>query len=324
MRLFASLLHFSHRWRFFAIVGAFYAGFCIIWTQTGGKEGQIGPGWARLARLGGRWGKISVGIQGRTDFCRHATDDLECGVARDPKKLSQGAWPAEMKHKYQVDSCIKLGDLIAFPYDSTTLQRNWSSYQGCDQMGEYGKQKHFVWNVWIAGSREMLPLACCCPLHVVAALFSELRHIRISIMIIRLIIIIMIIILISSGRCCHLHVLLPRRWCCHRWDKVTPHRHSWRDKMDSWIFYFSTFILPCKQCIWYNTFPLFCGTLHLHTLYYTQTFKLAASLLPFFRANICSYTWLNDSNTEMWICSFYLLFLICRILSPIIIYSSSI
>ena len=89
-------------------------------------------------------------------------------------------------------------------------------------------------------------------------------------------------------------------------------------------FYFSTFILPCKQCIWYNTFPLFCGTLHLHTWHYTQTFKLAASLLPFFRANICSYTWLNDSNTEMWICSFYLLFLICRILSPIIIYSSSI
>ena len=53
--------------------------------------GERGTNWARLGRLGGRWGKISVGIQGRADFCRHATDDLECGVARDPKKLSKGA-----------------------------------------------------------------------------------------------------------------------------------------------------------------------------------------------------------------------------------------
>ena len=153
-----------------------------------------------------------------------------------------------------------------------------------------------------------------------------LRHIRISIKSIRLIIIIMMIILISSGRCCHLHVLLPRRWCCHRWDKVTPHRHSWRDKMEVWIFYFSTFILiPGKQCIvWYNTLPHSCGKLQLHTWRDTRTFKLAASLHPSYQANICSYTWLNDSNTEIWICSFYLLFLICRILSPIIIYSSSI
>ena len=126
---------------------------------------------------------------------------------------------------------------------------------------------------WIlCGMFGMLEAEWCCHLHVVAAFFSELRHIRISIMIIRLIIIIMMIILISSGRCCHLHVLLPRRWCCHRWDKVTPHRHSWRDKMDIWIFYFSTFILiPGKQCIvWYNTLPRFCDTLHLRTWHYTH------------------------------------------------------
>ena len=224
----------------------------------------------------------------------------------------------------RLTTALSLGDLIAFPYDSTTLDTQ-QHYRETEVHFKSATKWDNMDSKWIlCGMFGMLEAEWCCYQHVVAALFSELRHIRISIMIIRLIIIIMIIILISSGRCCHLHVLLPRRWCCHRWDKVTPHRHSWRDKMDSWIFYFSTFILPCKQCIWYNTFPLFCGTLHLHTLYYTQTFKLAASLLPFFRANICSYTWLNDSNTEMWICSFYLLFLICRILSPIIIYSSSI
>ena len=158
----------------------------------------------------------------------------------------------------------------------------------------------FVWNVWNAKTEW------CCHLHVVAAFFSELRHIRISIMIIRLIIIIMMTILISSGRCCHLHVLLPRRWCCHRWDKVTPHRHSWRDKMDIWIFYFSTFILiPGKQCIvWYNTLPHSCGKLHLRTWREKRTSKLAASLLSSYQTNICSYTWLNDTYTKIWFCSF--------------------
>ena len=108
----------------------------------------------------------------------------------------------------------------------------------------------FVWNVCNAGSRVMLPLACCCHLHVVAARFSELRHIKVSIMIIRLVIsIMMIIILISSGRCCQLHVLLPRRWCCHRWDKVTPHRHSWRDKMDSCFFLLLYFHFNTRQTV---------------------------------------------------------------------------
>ena len=90
----------------------------------------------------------------------------------------------------------------------------------------------------------LLPSACCC-----RALFRVTPcHIKISIMIIRLIIIItMIIILISSGRCCQLHVLLPRRWYCHRWDKVTPHRHSLRDKMDNWTFGFFTSLLSFYQ-----------------------------------------------------------------------------
>ena len=84
MRLFASLTLLCHCRRLLR----------QLLHHLNSNWGERGTNWARLGRLGqvGReMGKIWMGIQGKVNFCRHATDDLECWVARDPKKLSQGS-----------------------------------------------------------------------------------------------------------------------------------------------------------------------------------------------------------------------------------------
>ena len=107
----------------------------------------------------------------------------------------------------QVDSCINLGGLNCFSlrFNNTTEKLKFISRVRPN--GGIWKAKAFCvecldwWKQSDVATCMLLPPACCCRALFRVAPYQGQHHDHQM----------MIIILISSGRCCQLHVLLPRR-----------------------------------------------------------------------------------------------------------------